>query len=390
MLKKLIFIIYIAVLIVMGTATFVENSHTTDYAHEHIYGAWWFVALWGALALCGLVYYAIYLKKTGLKKLLSLHSFAQACLHLSFLLILGGALQTYLNGFNGIIHLRYNLPQDIMLVHDRGKYFENKLPFTVELNSFEMKKDDEGKVIDFITKFTICRGEKKEQCIVSMNNIYKYHKYRFYQSSYDDDLRGSVLSINHDYYGILITYCGYFLLFLSFLLLAWRNLRLSVPVIALTLLWCLYYFVLDGSWKDVPVLRHPLLAVHVGIIMTAYALLLVMAIKSAYWLIKKQPAEKRHAPDNKELIAALGFLSAGIFIGAIWANVSWGNYWSWDSKETWALITLLLYAVPAHRRSLPVFNNAKVYHAYILLAFLSILMTYFGVNYFLTGLHSYA
>lgn len=90
-----------------------------------------------------------------------------------------------------------------------------------------------------------------------------------------------------------------------------------------------------------------------------------------------------------QLTVALGLLCGGIFIGAIWANVSWGNYWTWDAKETWALFTLMVYAIPAHRRSLPAFNNPKVYHTYILIAFLCILMTYFGVNHFLTGMHSY-
>ena len=74
----------------------------------------------------------------------------------------------------------------------------------------------------------------------------------------------------------------------------------------------------------------------------------------------------------------------GIFIGAIWANVSWGTYWSWDPKETWALITLMVYAVPAHR------NIHINRHVYMTLAFLSILITYFGVNFFLGGMHSYA
>ena len=93
------------------------------------------------------------------------------------------------------------------------------------------------------------------------------------------------------------------------------------------------------------------------------------------------------------LYPALTFLGYGIFIGAIWANLSWGTYWSWDPKETWALITLMIYAVPAHKS----FSNQHYkhrafffYHLYMVLAFLAILMTYFGVNYFLGGMHSYA
>ena len=90
------------------------------------------------------------------------------------------------------------------------------------------------------------------------------------------------------------------------------------------------------------------------------------------------------------LYPAVFFLAAGIFLGAVWANVSWGRYWSWDPKEVWALITLMVYAVPLHRQSLPAFSRPMVLHAYLAAAFLAVLMTYFGVNYFLGGMHSYA
>ena len=90
------------------------------------------------------------------------------------------------------------------------------------------------------------------------------------------------------------------------------------------------------------------------------------------------------------LYPALFLLAAGIFLGAVWANVSRGKYWSWDPKETWALITLMLYAVPTHHKSLPWVNHPRYFHIYIIVAFLAALMTYFGVNYFLGGMHAYA
>ncbi len=402
MLKKLIIILYLAVLIVMGAATLVEKANSTDYAHEHVYGAWWFVALWGALAILGIAYYIMYLRKSKP----FCHSLFRSCadtgLHLALVLILVGALCSYLFGYNGTIHLRCNLPENIMAVNDNGHYHVRQLPFKVVLNDFQIKEDQSGRVVDYVSRFTITDADGPTQCEVSMNNICKYGKYRFYQTSFDGDLQGSVLTINHDFYGIAITYTGYILLFLSFFLLILqkqrqqsvakptrkRQWRLVALVMILTALWSLYYFVLDGSWREIPILRHPLLAVHVITIILAYALLLVMAIKSLLWLIRKRDAQPLKS--SRELTVALGLLSAGIFIGAIWANVSWGTYWSWDAKETWALITLMVYAVPAHRRSLPMFSSPKVYHTYILLAFLSILMTYFGVNYFLTGMHSYA
>lgn len=90
------------------------------------------------------------------------------------------------------------------------------------------------------------------------------------------------------------------------------------------------------------------------------------------------------------LYPAITTLGIGIFIGAIWANVSWGQYWSWDPKEVWALITFMFYAIVIHKKSLPIFNRPLYYHIYTTVAFAMILMTYFGVNYFLGGMHSYA
>ena len=90
------------------------------------------------------------------------------------------------------------------------------------------------------------------------------------------------------------------------------------------------------------------------------------------------------------LYPAMVTLGIGIFLGAVWANVSWGNYWSWDPKETWALITFMLYAIALHPQCVPRLARPRAYHLYMVLSFLSILMTYFGVNYFLPGMHSYA
>ena len=87
------------------------------------------------------------------------------------------------------------------------------------------------------------------------------------------------------------------------------------------------------------------------------------------------------------LYPALTCLGFGIFIGAIWANISWGTYWSWDPKETWVLISFMVYAAPAHRS---LATKTMPYHVYMTFAFLTLLMTYFGVNYFLGGMHSYA
>ena len=83
-------------------------------------------------------------------------------------------------------------------------------------------------------------------------------------------------------------------------------------------------------------------------------------------------------------------LAIGIFLGAIWANVSWGNYWSWDPKESWALITLMVYAIPLHQSTIGILRRPICYHIYMVGAFMTVLITYFGVNYLLGGMHSYA
>jgi ABC-type transport system involved in cytochrome c biogenesis permease subunit len=139
-----------------------------------------------------------------------------------------------------------------------------------------------------------------------------------------------------------------------------------------------------------PVLNSPLLSIHVSIIMMSYALLSLTFICGIMGICLRSHGEELQALSRIFLYPALTTMGFGIFIGAIWANVSWGNYWSWDSKETWALITFMIYAVVVHTQSLPIFRKPLVYHIYITLAFLSIAMTYFGVNYFLTGMHSYA
>jgi hypothetical protein len=90
------------------------------------------------------------------------------------------------------------------------------------------------------------------------------------------------------------------------------------------------------------------------------------------------------------LYPAVFLLAAGIFIGAVWANVSWGRYWGWDPKEVWALITLLVYAAALHSSSLPRFRRSLFFHTFCVAAFLTVLITYFGVNFLLGGMHSYA
>lgn len=754
MVKKIIFILYILVLVCMAAATIVEKSQGTDYAHAHYYGAWWFILIWAVLAALG----AFYIIKRKVKCASTL------ALHLSFIIILAGALLTHISAKRGMIHLRIGQPTDTYMVQDEEQGMkEEKLPFSLCLQKFEAKMHDgTNAVADYSSKFTVIDGDDKSEGEVSMNNIYSHRSYRLYQSSYDEDGKGSVLAINADPYGIPVTYTGYALLFISLVwmlfdpkggyrkllkspllkkgalmtalilsmgniqtlhaesatgnlqnavlpketaekfgelhilyndricpvqtfaldfckkiygarsyqgltaeqvLSGWvfygntwasepfikiksgemktamnlpdyaslntffnremggytigqyvqeyyngqqdkfhqqaadidgkiqiimelregislkvlpytftknvkatkdhpfikagtttwfspvdklpqaveqqhalyiRNvfsllngdvkagntsrvneffvkmkkyqevssgnslptatqykaerinnafpfatilfmanltlgfialfytiyrmtkkreikaLNIALPILlgisflaltfGLALRWIIsgnipmsngYESMLTVAWfvmlisilmqlririvmvfgflisgffllvshinqmdpaigQMMPVLNSPLLSIHVSIIMMSYALLSLTFICGIMGICLRSHGEELQALSRIFLYPALTTMGFGIFIGAIWANVSWGNYWSWDSKETWALITFMIYAVVVHTQSLPVFRKPLVYHIYITLAFMSIAMTYFGVNYFLTGMHSYA
>ena len=754
MVKKIIFILYILVLVCMAAATIVEKSQGTDYAHAHYYGAWWFILIWAVLAALG----AFYIIKRKVKCASTL------ALHLSFIIILLGALLTHVSAKRGMIHLRIGQPTDTYMAQDEEQGMkEEKLPFSLCLQKFEAKMHDgTNAVADYSSKFTVIDGDDKSEGEVSMNNIYSHRSYRLYQSSYDEDGKGSVLAINADPYGIPVTYTGYALLFISLVWMlfdpkggyrkllkspllkkgalmtalilsmgniqtlhaesatgnlqnavlpketaekfgelhilyndricpvqtfaldfckkiyvarsyqgltaeqvlsgwvfygnTWANepfikiksgemktamnlpdyaslntffnremggytigqyvqeyyngqqdkfhqqaadidgkiqiimelregvslkvlpytftknvkatkdhpfikagtttwfspvdklpqaveqqhalyiknvfsllngdvkagntsrvneffvkmkkyqevssgnslptntqykaerinnafpfatilfmanltlgfialfytiyrmtkkreikaLNIALPILlgvsflaltfGLALRWIIsgnipmsngYESMLTVAWfvmlisilmqlririvmvfgflisgffllvshinqmdpaigQMMPVLNSPLLSIHVSIIMMSYALLSLTFICGIMGICLRSHGEELQALSRLFLYPALTTMGFGIFIGAIWANVSWGNYWSWDSKETWALITFMIYAVVVHTQSLPVFRKPPVYHIYITLAFLSIAMTYFGVNYFLTGMHSYA
>ncbi len=154
--------------------------------------------------------------------------------------------------------------------------------------------------------------------------------------------------------------------------------------------------------KPAPVLDSPLLCIHVMLVMLAYMLFALMAVGGAVALIL-DASGNASAPDGPDLAVerlyhidsvvlyfAVFLLAAGIFTGAVWANISWGRYWGWDPKETWALITLLVYSFGLHQSSLKTMRRPIAFHVFTLLAFACVLMTYFGVNYLLGGLHSYA
>jgi cytochrome c-type biogenesis protein CcsB len=152
----------------------------------------------------------------------------------------------------------------------------------------------------------------------------------------------------------------------------------------------------------VPVLKSYWLTLHVSVITGSYGFLGLGAILGLIVLIllslSNNSNRERIAKtideltviNFKTLTLGLYFLTIGTFLGAVWANESWGRYWGWDPKETWSLITIIIYSIVIHSRRIPGMKDILTFNLISLFAFSSVLMTYFGVNYYLSGMHSYA
>jgi cytochrome c-type biogenesis protein CcsB len=152
----------------------------------------------------------------------------------------------------------------------------------------------------------------------------------------------------------------------------------------------------------VPVLRSYWLTLHVSVIVGSYGFLGLGAILGLIVLIMmlfvnsgnreriSTVIDELTVINYRALTLGLYFLTIGTFLGAIWANESWGRYWGWDPKETWSLITIIIYTLVTHSRMIPGMKDTYTFNLLSLFAFSSVLMTYFGVNYYLSGLHSYA
>ncbi|MCM1042145.1 MAG: cytochrome c biogenesis protein CcsA [Bacteroides sp.] len=142
-----------------------------------------------------------------------------------------------------------------------------------------------------------------------------------------------------------------------------------------------------------PVLSSPLLSVHVMLVMVSYTLFAFMMLNglAGLWLHlnHKEASLRLSVVSRLMLYPAVFTLAAGIFVGAVWANVSWGRYWGWDPKEVWALITMLVYSFALHNKSFPTLNHPAAFHIFSIAAFLCVLITYFGVNFLLGGMHGY-
>ena len=184
--------------------------------------------------------------------------------------------------------------------------------------------------------------------------------------------------------------------------------RRSVLTLALaTLFGGVILFVSGLNWMDpeinplVPVLKSPWLMFHVAVIVAAYGFFGISCLIGLTNMALIVFFPKRHAVlfslrireltivNEMSLLVGLALMSIGTFLGAVWANESWGRYWGWDPKETWALITMIVYGIVTHLHLMKRGYSIWLFNVASVIAFSSVLMTFFGVNYFLSGMHSY-
>ena len=371
------------------------------------------------------------------------HPFSYAgtwLLHIALMVIIIGACVTHFFGVQGEVHLRADKAQTL---NHQSPITNHQSRISLFLWDFQIISDKDGNPADFISELRLLDRQQAANALsvdegkVQMNKPLKYHGWRFCQSDYDSDGQGVVLSYNYDPWGIGITYTGYALLLLGMIAFFFQKntyfrvllkrqhtwLMVGLGIAAIILAFVMTKVVTPKPPLQ-PVLQTPLLGIHVSVIMLAYTLFAVIAIigivsflppfrwRSA-WTWHSERPEQRGAslqPDQSRgrltilsqllLYPAVFCLAIGIFIGAVWANLSWGRYWGWDPKETWALITMIVYALLLHwpvlKGKLHVGNGLTsnkyqiLYHIFSIIAFAFVLFTYFGVNRLLGGLHSYA
>jgi cytochrome c-type biogenesis protein CcsB len=182
----------------------------------------------------------------------------------------------------------------------------------------------------------------------------------------------------------------------------------ALTITATTFVTSIILFTASMNWLDPeianlqPVLNSWWLLVHVSIIVASYGPLtlgMILGIFSLFLMAFTTAKNKKKMDVNikeitiiNEMAVTVGLvmLTIGNFLGGMWANESWGRYWGWDPKETWALISIMIYAFVLHMRLIPGLRGRYTFNLWTIIAYFSIMMTYFGVNFYLSGLHSYA
>lgn len=496
------------IILAMVAATVIEKNNGTPCALRQVYHNPVFFVLWAAAAVSGI---CLVVRATSRRHPWTL------LIHISFAIILAGALLTHLTGEHGIVRLHKG-DAATEWIRDDGSV--RLLPCPIILEDFEVLYHTGTQTPSDYRSTVRAEGRILE---ISMNHIARIEGFRFHQSGFD--VETSVLGVNHDPWGIGLTYTGYLLLIFSLsafffqrntvfrnalkrvarsgvlpvafvfinpsellgpdcamraynsishplipfiLSLAWGmmlfflvcfSLSRSRPFprkIAILSVWmagfmfiyitltlglswylsghapfagsysvmmllawisslvvCLFGrknplalpsgFLLAGFSMLVaylsgsrlnqlaPVLQSPFLSIHVLTMMLSYSFLGLAALNGVLGLmVPEEQSGKLKDISLTVLYPAVFLLICGTFLGAVWANISWGSYWNWDPKETWALVTFLVYSFALHGNQLRPFRNPRFFHAFCATAFLCVLITYFGVNILLGGIHAYA
>ena len=331
-------------------------------------------------------------------------------LHFALLTILIGACVTHFFGEQGEIHLRADKAETLSI---QPSAIGRQHSVSLFLWDFQVVSDDQGNPVDYITELRLLDRSRQplkvDEGTLRMNKPLKYRNIRFCQSNFDSDELGVTLCYNYDPWGIGITYTGYALLLIAMIAFFFQRrtyframlrqqhkwLMVGLGVVAIILAFVMTKVVTPKPPLQ-PVLQTPLLGIHVSVIMLAYTLFAIIAINGILGLCSRKHSAFSYQLSVILLYPAEFCLMAGIFIGAVWANMSWGRYWGWDPKETWALITMLVYALLLHFPWLKKWSafsrqhSEKIFHILSIVAFFFVLFTYFGVSYLLGGLHSYA
>lgn len=353
-IARILCCIYAFIILAMASATFVEKALGHAAAFKHIYNSWIFAGAWAILATIST--YIIVKKRQSMRR-------AAFMIHVALIAVLAAAGITKICGEQGIMHIAPGYDASAFIT-DNGD--NRTLPFSLSIND------------------------------ISADHTLQRDGYRFILAGQHG--RDAVVIVNHDPWGLPATYAAYALLLASscVFLAKWRAHR---RLVAITLAAWLAALAVCEIYKHthqlIPALDSGWFSIHVSLIVVAFGLIIAAMVAGIAGLITMRGGNHalsgRLAEKERALICpAVLMLAAGIFIGAIWAGDSWGRYWGWDPKETWALITMMAYAVPLHSTLLPPLQKPRNMHIFCIAASPTVAITYFGVNMLLGGLHSYA
>lgn len=346
-----------------------------------------------------------------------------ALLHAALCLVAIGALCTALTARTRRVHLRCGVEERVARSREGCAEL---LPFVLRLDTFAVERYARSAAArDYRARcrVTDATSRRSATSALSVNHPLAAHGWRLLLDSPDADERGCTLIARFDPWGTAVTYIGYalFLFAAALELVRWcgrrkpsvrRKIIFAAPAFCAL---CAAVQWWKGTGEVPPVLRSPFLVVHVAVIVAAYALfalVTVMAARALHYIYKgsghtdkgrnyinKGSGHTDEACVNSArrllrrcltlLLPAVLLLAVGVLLGAVWANETWGAYWSWDPKETWALVTLLLYALPLHHGRLQRWCHGRALAVYLLAAFASVLATSLGVALVGGGMHSY-